>query len=74
MLTPLLLATTLSGATGAHEDLGVARLAPENTFFYAEVSDLPAVVERWGATGVGKLLMDGKSVDEVLINNINIKR
>lgn len=66
MLTPLLLATTLSGATGAYEDLGVARLAPENTFFYAEVSDLPAVVKRWAATGVGKLLMDGKSVDEAL--------
>ena len=70
MITSLLLATMLAGpnATSAttSEDLSVARIASKESFFFVEVSDVRGMMDRLAATSLGKMVLDGKTVDDLL--------
>ena len=66
MITTLLLATALTGGGVASEDLTVSRLAPENSFFFIEVNDVQGMIDRFADTSVGKMMLDGKTVSEVM--------
>ena len=66
MITTLLLATALTGGGADSQDLTIAGLAPENSFFVIELNDVQGMIDRFAETGVGKLVLDGKSVSEVM--------
>ena len=70
MFTSLLLATMMVGpnttSATASEDLSVARIASKESFFFVEVSDVRSMMDRLAATSLGKMILDGKTVDDLM--------
>ncbi|MAJ46372.1 MAG: hypothetical protein CBC35_03540 [Planctomycetes bacterium TMED75] len=70
MITSLLLAALMAGpnATSAttSEDLSVACIASKESFFFVEVSNVRGMMDRLAATSLGKMVLDGKTVNDLL--------